>query len=109
LLVSPNTHVQELREPLDDLLRGRLTREEHLAQGHIDVPPLPLVQGSLLIGAINGALMGLFAALRAETPSVLHLFATTFKVPLLFLLPLVVTYPSLYVVSALFESKLKPR
>lgn len=53
--------------------------------------------------------MGLFAAFRSENPSYLHLLATTFKVPLLFLLTLVVTYPSLYVVSALFESKLKHR
>lgn len=44
--------MQKLRETLDDLLRGRLTREEHLAQGRIDVPTFALLKGSLLLGAI---------------------------------------------------------
>ena len=50
--------------------------------------------------------MGLYAALRPENASVAQLVATTAKVPLLFLLTLAVTFPSLYVMSALSNSRL---
>ena len=51
--------------------------------------------------------MGLYALFRPGTPSIAQLAATTFKVPLLFLLTLVVTFPSLYVFCALVNSRLK--
>jgi hypothetical protein len=51
--------------------------------------------------------MGLYGVLRPLNPEPLQLVATTFKVPLLFLLTLVVTFPSLYVVSALADSRLR--
>lgn len=50
--------------------------------------------------------MGLFGALRVENPAPLQIFASTLKVPLVFLLTLVVTDPSLYVWSALARSRL---
>lgn len=94
---------------IDDLLRGRLTRREDLAAGRIDVPVGTLALAGLLLGATYGVTMGLFAPLRSVNPSWLQLFATAAKVPLLFILTLVVTYPSLYVVSAMFDSKLRHR
>jgi len=51
--------------------------------------------------------MGLYALLRPVSPSSLQLLATTVKVPLLFLLTLAVTLPSLYVFSALMDSRLR--
>lgn len=92
---------------IDDLLRGNLTRREDLAAGRIDVPVRTLVLAGVLLGATYGVTMGLFASLRSQNPSFLQLLVTTAKVPLLFLATLVVTYPSLYVVSAMFDSKLK--
>ncbi len=93
-----------LRE-IDRLLRGNFTRPEELRAGRIEIPTGTLVVGGLLLGAIYGVFMGLFSVLRPE-PSMAQLAATTLKVPLLFLLTLVVTFPSLYVFSALSRSRL---
>jgi hypothetical protein len=86
---------------VDGLLRGAFTRREDLEQGRITAPATKLVAAGLVLGAIYGLFMGLFAVLRPENPSWAQLFATTLKVPLLFLLTLLVTFPSLYVFSAL--------
>ncbi len=94
---------------IDELLRGHLTRKEDLAAGKIDVPIRTLVGAGLVLGALYGACMGLYAPLREQNPSYWQLFATASKVPLLFILTLVVTYPSLYVVSAMFDSRLRHR
>jgi hypothetical protein len=51
--------------------------------------------------------MGLHAVLRPEAPSIAQLLATMVKVPLLFLLTLAVTFPSLYVFSTLLGSRLR--
>ncbi len=92
---------------IDELLRGRLTSAADLRRGTIEIPVRTLALAGLALGAIYGLCMGLYAPLRAENASVLQVLATTAKVPLLFLLTLVVTYPSLYVVSALFDSRLR--
>jgi hypothetical protein len=99
--------VKRFFSTIDDLLRGNLTRREDLAAGRIDIPVRTLVVAGVLLGATYGVTMGLFAGLRSENPSFAQLLVTTAKVPLLFLLTLVVTYPSLYVVSAMFDSKLR--
>jgi hypothetical protein len=94
-------------ESVDRLLRGGYTRPEDLAKGEIRVEPSRLIVLAMLLGATYGVFMGLFGALRSENPVPLQLVATTLKVPLLFLLTLVVTFPSLYVVSALANSRLR--
>lgn len=96
-----------LVKTVDNVLRGRLTRKEDLADGRIDVPVRTLVTAGFLLGIVYGSCMGIFAVMREGNPSTAQLFATAVKVPLLFLLTLVVTYPSLYVVSALFDSRLR--
>ena len=93
-----------LRE-IDRLLRGKFTQPEELRAGRVEVPTGTLVVAGLLLGAVYGVFMGLYSVLR-PTPSVAQLAATTCKVPLLFLLTLVVTFPSLYVFSALSRSRL---
>lgn len=99
--------MQGIVKTIDNVLRGRLTRREDLAAGRIEVPVRTLVTAGLLLGIAYGSCMGIFAIMREENPSTAQLFATAVKVPLLFLLTLVVTYPSLYVVSALFDSRLR--
>ncbi len=94
-------------QTIDDLLRGRLTRKEDLAAGKVQIPIGTLILAGLALGALYGVFMGLFALLRAENASFGQLVATMVKVPLLFLMTLVITYPSLYVVSAMFDSKLR--
>jgi hypothetical protein len=91
----------------DQLLRGTFTRKEDLAEGRIEIPLRTLVVAGLILGAIYGVFMGLYGAMRKTNPSTEQLFATVVKVPLLFLLTLVVTFPSLYVFSALANSKLR--
>lgn len=101
--------MKSLFKALDDLLRGRLTSREDLAAGRIEVPVRTLVVVGLGLGAAYGLCMGLFSVFRGAEDAVLRVVATTLKVPLLFVLTLAVTYPSLYVVSAMFDSKLRHR
>ena len=91
---------------LDRLLRGELTRRTELRQGRIEISTNRLVLLSGLLGLVYGASMGLYAALGGRPEAFLQLLATMAKVPLLFLLTLMVTYPSLYVFSALASSRL---
>lgn len=99
--------MRKLFHDIDGLLRGNYTRREDLLEGRIGVPVGTLVKAGLALGMVYGAFMGLFAVLRTDNPSYAQLAASTVKVPLLFLLTLVVTFPSLYVFSALSNSRLR--
>ena len=91
---------------VDGLLRGSFTRSEDLAQGRVTLPMAKLVLATLFLGAIYGVFMGLYAVLQPE-PGWAQMAATAVKVPLLFLLTLAVTFPSLYVFSALARTRLQ--
>jgi hypothetical protein len=97
----------KLIRAIDQLLRGHYTRADDLRSGRLEVPVRTLVQLGLLLGAGYGVFMGLFAVLRGGAGSWLQLFAAVVKVPLLFLLTLCVTFPSLYAFSALNQSSLR--
>lgn len=99
--------MQNLFLTIDKLMRGGFTRQEDLRQGRVEINLRTLIAAGLLLGAIYGGFMGLYGALRPQSPSALQLLATTAKVPLLFLLTLAVTFPSLYVFSTLAGSSLK--
>jgi hypothetical protein len=92
---------------VDRLLRGGFTSGDDLAQGRIQVSAGQLAATGVALGAVYGVFMGLYGVLRSQNPSVAQLFATIVKVPLLFFLTLVVTFPSLYVFSALRNSRLR--
>ncbi len=96
-----------LRE-LDDLLRGRKTRMEQLAEGTQQLRLAPFLTTSLLLGALYGACMGLYSVVSRQPAVPMQLLASTVKMPMLFLLTLVVTFPSLYVFSALLGASLRP-
>lgn len=108
--MSDDSTVQPARKKMlseiDRLLRGGFTRREDLRAGRIDVPVRTLVQAGLFLGGLYGVMMGLFALSDRGGAGLLQLIATTVKVPMLFLLTLVVTYPSLYVFSALARTRL---
>jgi hypothetical protein len=91
---------------IDTLLRGGFTRREQLRQGRVEVAVRELALAALPLGVTYGVFMGLYAVLRGGASSGLQLMATSLKVPLLFLLTLIVTLPSLYVLSALARSRL---
>jgi hypothetical protein len=88
-------------QELDDVLRGHKADPHLLASGttHISIGPLAVI--SVLLGMIYGVCMGLFAMVTRTPPSVMQMIACAIKVPALFFLTLVVTFPSLYVFSAL--------
>ena len=89
---------------LDRLLRGRFAER---GSDPSSIPLAHLVQGALVLGITYGLFMGLYAGLRAEDPTFWQIAVSAVKVPLLFLLTLLVTFPSLYVFSALGDSPLK--
>jgi len=97
-----------LRE-MDSVLRGKKGDPQLLAQGMGHIRLGPLVGGCLLLGIIYGLFMGLYAVLTRTPPSFEQLAASAVKVPAVFLLTLVVTFPSLYVFSALLGVQLGPK
>ena len=98
---------------LDRLLRGDATRPNALRNGNLQIQAVGLTVLIVLLGAIYGLCMGSYSLLK-EVPSTLidpngrymQLVATTIKVPALFYLTLLVTFPSLYVFNALVGSRL---
>lgn len=95
---------------LDDLLRGKRTTRDKIAEGMV-LPwqvHVPLV---FLLGGAYGACAGCFALVRTwggpnAADGVKQLFAAVVKLPALFILTLIVTFPSLYVFNALVGARL---
>ena len=101
--------MRQLFGDVDLLLRGEFTRREDLTEGRITAPARTLAIAALVLGAAYGAFMGIYGVLRPGNATWQQLVASMLKVPLLFLLTLVVTVPSLYVFAALARSRLKFR
>lgn len=97
-----------LLRDVDRLLRGSFTRPEDLAAARLGFAPARLTTAAFGLGALYGLCMGLYAMLTPGGPGAAQLAASALKVPLLFLLTLAVTFPSLYVFSALARSRLAP-
>src|SRR4051812_26754967 len=91
---------------LDRILRGEATRLSSLRQGTIDLAVPGLVAVLIILGLLYGLCMGVFSVIASGGRNYAQLFATTFKVPSLFFLTLLVTFPSLYVFNALVGSQL---
>jgi hypothetical protein len=98
--------VRQTLARIDTLLRGGFTERETLREGRVEVAVHELSLAALPLGIAYGVFMALYAVLRGGEGSMLQLIATSLKVPLLFLLTLLVTLPSLYVLSALARSRL---
>jgi len=100
--------IQWLKE-LDEVLRGHKADPAMLAEGTGHIRIKPLVCASVLLGIIYGLCMGLYAVLTRTPPCFTQMFASAIKVPMLFLLTLIITFPSLYVFSALLGVRLGPK
>ncbi|NCO90170.1 MAG: hypothetical protein COZ06_26330 [Armatimonadetes bacterium CG_4_10_14_3_um_filter_66_18] len=96
-----------LRE-LDELLRGSKTHPQLLAKGTAHLRLRPLVLVSIALAVVYGVCMGCFSVFNRTDPQYLQLLASGLKVPALFFLTLLVTFPSLYVFSALLGVRLGP-
>jgi hypothetical protein len=91
---------------LDRVLRGEATRMESLSNGTVRIPVLGLSVVIIGLGLLAGFFVGWFALFNRQPPEYRQTLATAVKVPLLFFLTLVVTFPSLYVFNALVGSRL---
>jgi hypothetical protein len=91
---------------LDRILRGEATRVSALRERTVDIHVVGLSLVLVFLAVLYGACMGCFALLKSGGPSTLQLIAAMVKVPALFFLTLVVTFPSLYVFNALVGSRL---
>jgi hypothetical protein len=98
---------------LDRILRGDVTREEELREGKLQVDTIGMAVIIVVLSMLYGACMGSYSLLKEVSPSVqdtspryMQLIASTVKVPALFYLTLLVTFPSLYVFNALVGSRL---
>ena len=91
---------------LDLLLRGDLTRVSSLRTGGLEVNSRRLSLIIIVLAMIYGVCMGTFAVFRAQGANPIQVLASMLKVPLLFYLTLLVTFPSLYVFNALVGSRL---
>jgi hypothetical protein len=91
---------------VDRLLRGDATQLAALKEGGLTVPSDRLQLAIVLLGMGYGLCMGTFGLLRGESAFVFQFIAGMVKVPALFLLTLLVTFPSLYVFNSLVGSRL---
>lgn len=94
---------------LDEVLRGHKAETQLLAGGTAHIRIKPLVSVSILLGIVYGLFMGLYAVLTRTPPCFAQMFASAVKVPILFILTLIITFPSLYVFSALLGVRLGPK
>ncbi len=102
------TYLFEGLREIDEILRGERTRPASLVSGNIDVSGRRLIVFGFALGGLYGASMGLYSVVNGATYDAwLQLVSSMLKVPLLFLLTLLVTCPSLYVFSALVGSRLR--
>ena len=97
---------------VDRILRGEATQPSDIQQADINVPVVGISVVIIALATVYGFCMGVFALAHGVEHgsyhrALLQTFASMAKVPLLFLLTLLVTFPSLYVFNALVGSKLK--
>ncbi len=92
---------------LDTILRGEVTRMESLKEGTIHIPLKGIILVTVLLAAVHGLCIGTFALLREDGAVPMQMVASAIKVPALFYLTLLITFPSLYVFNALVGSRFK--
>ncbi len=98
--------MKRLLGQLDALLRARTTDAPTDGEPFAGPPKRLLLAMALALGGVYGAFMGWYAVRVAGFEGLAQLASTTVKLPLLFLLTLAVTFPSLYVFNTLLGSRL---
>ena len=94
-----------LRE-IDRILRGDATSASNLRERGLLLQLGPVIVANILLAAFYGVCLGVFGIANRKEPEFRFMLADAFKVPLLFLLTLAITFPSLYVFNALVGSRL---
>lgn len=91
---------------LDALLRARTIEVDAEHEPYEGVSRRAMLLMAAALGAVYGMFMGWYAIRTAGLPGLAQLGASTFKVPVLFLITLAITFPSLYVFNTLMGSRL---
>jgi hypothetical protein len=94
-----------LRE-IDRILRGEATSASNLREGGLLIHLGHVIVANILLAAFSGLCLGVYGVANRDEPEWRFMVADAFKVPLLFLLTLAITFPSLYVFNALVGSAL---
>jgi hypothetical protein len=94
-----------LLSPLNALLHGQRDPGETSGTG-IPLRTPGLVTWAVILGIIYGFFVGWFALFDQRPDAWKHVLAVMLKIPALFFFTLIVTFPSLYVFSALFGSRI---
>lgn len=98
--------MQAFRE-LDRVLRGEATEGDVLAREGLGIATDPLLRVGVLLAASYGVCMGVYGLLRPDGAEWRLMLAGALKVPSLFFLTVLVTFPSLYVFNTLLGSRLR--
>lgn len=93
---------------VDGLLRAQSKRPTSLEDEPRTLTVGTALLACIVLGAIAGACTGAWSVINREDAVLMQAVASAVKVPLLFLLTLVVTFPSLYVFGALLGVALRP-
>lgn len=93
---------------LDRTLRGETTSTSALGNGHIDLPTGGMTVVLIALAMVYGLCVGVFALLNPPQDGYAwaQVASTTLKMPMLFILTLAVTFPSLYIFNTLVGSRL---
>lgn len=91
---------------LDRVLRGDAVRLDEDDNPTIEVPLIGIILSQLALGFVYGLCMSVYALRYHHTEQWERVLATMLKVPCVFLLTLVVTFPSLFAFNALVRSRL---
>jgi len=94
-----------LRE-IDRILRGELTSATKLGESGLSFPLSHVIYANILLAAFTGVCLGVYGIANRSDAEYRFMVADAIKVPLLFLLTLAITFPSLYVFNALAGSRL---
>jgi hypothetical protein len=92
---------------IDRILRGDASSAADLREKGLTLQLGQVIFANVLLAAFAGLCLGVFGIANREEPEFRFMVADAFKVPLLFLLSLVITFPSLYVFNALVGSPLR--
>jgi hypothetical protein len=93
-------------QDLDRLLRGEETNGDTLSRSGLTGRIWPLARVCVMLAVGYGMCMGVYALFRPGGPEYRQVIAAAVKVPALFLLTLLVTFPSLYVFGTLLGARL---
>lgn len=91
---------------LDRILRGEATRLSDLREGKIEIDVKGLIAAVILLSVFYGLCTGSYSVIQTGGKQYMQIAASAVKFPMLFILTLIVTFPSLYVFNTLVGSKL---